>query len=94
MYVAWLLAVRLLSSLLLSALGGLSHFLSVTTYTKQSKAYSREAFHEILADISMCQATQLVRDFIVAAYVRGASVGTAEHTPLEGNTAVFTKRRL
>ena len=41
----------------------------------------------------MCQATQTVRDFIIAAYVRGASVGTAEHTALEGNTAVFTKRR-
>ena len=94
MYVAWLLAVCLLSSLLLSALCGLSQHLSVTAYIKQSKAYFREAFHEILADISMCQATQPVRDFIIAAYVRGASVGTAEHTPLEGNTAVFTKRRL
>ena len=73
---------------------GLSQHLSVTAYIKQSKAYFREAFHEILADISMCQATQPVRDFIIAAYVRGASVGTAEHTPLEGNTAVFTKRRL
>ena len=52
-----------------------------------------EQFHEILAGISMCEATQVVRDFIVAAYVRGASIGTAEHTPLEGNTAVFTKRR-
>ena len=52
-----------------------------------------EQFHEILAGISMCEATQVVRDFIVTAYVRGASIGTAEHTPLEGNTAVFTKRR-
>ena len=52
-----------------------------------------EQFHGILAGISMCKATQVVRDFIVAAYVRGASIGTAEHTPLEGNTAVFTKRR-
>ena len=52
-----------------------------------------EQFHEILAGISMCEATQVVRDFIVAAYVRGAAIGTAEHTPLEGNTAVFTKRR-
>ena len=50
-------------------------------------------FQKVLADISMCRATQSVRDFIIAAYVRGASVGTAEHTALEGNTAVFTKRR-
>ena len=52
-----------------------------------------QAFHETLTDISMCEATQSVRDFIVAAYVRGAATGTAEHTPLENNTAVFTKRR-
>ena len=64
-----------------------------TRHIKQSKSYIHEAFHEILADISMCEATQGVREFIVAAYVRGASVGTAEHTALEGNTAVFTKRR-
>ena len=30
-----------------------------------------ELFHEILTDISMCEATQSVRDFIIAAYVRG-----------------------
>ena len=53
-----------------------------------------ELFHEVLTDISMCQETQSVRDFIIAAYVRGASIGSADHTPLEGNTAVFTKRRL
>ena len=45
-----------------------------------------ELFHEVLADISMCESTRSVRDFIIAVYVRGASVGTAEHTPLEGNT--------
>ena len=44
-----------------------------------------ELFHEVLTRISMCQETQSVRDFIVAAYVRGASIGSAEHTPLEGN---------
>ena len=32
-----------------------------------------ELFHRILTDISMCEATQSVRDFIVAAYVRGAA---------------------
>jgi hypothetical protein len=52
-----------------------------------------ELFHTILTDISHCEPTKSVRDFIVGAYVRGASVGTAEHSPLEGNTAVFTKRR-
>ena len=52
-----------------------------------------ELFHTILTDISHCEPTKSVRDFIVGAYVRGASVGTAEHSPLDGNTAVFTKRR-
>ena len=52
-----------------------------------------ENFHTILTDVSYCDATKAVRDFIINAYVRGASVGTAEHSPLEGNTAVFTKRK-
>ena len=52
-----------------------------------------ENFHTILTDISYCDATKAVRDFIINAYVRGASVGTAEHVPLEGSTSVFTKRR-
>ena len=52
-----------------------------------------ELFHTILTDISHCEPTKSVRDFIIGAYLRGASVGTAEHSPLEGNTAVFTKRR-
>ena len=59
----------------------------------ENRRVELELFHEVLTGISMCQATQSVRDFIIAAYVRGASIGTAEHTPLEGNTAVFTKRR-
>ena len=61
--------------------------------TDESRRAELELFHEVLTDISMCRATQSVRDFIIAAYVRGASTGTAEHTALEGNTAVFTKRR-
>ena len=61
--------------------------------TDESRRAELELFHEVLTDISMCQATQSVRDFIIAAYVRGASIGSAEHTALEGNTAVFTKRR-
>ena len=53
-----------------------------------------ENFHHVLTDISYCECTARVRAFIVDAYVRGAqrSGGTAEHTQLEGNTAVFTKR--
>ena len=61
--------------------------------TDESRRAELELFHEVLTDISMCRSTQSVRDFIIAAYVRGASTGNAEHTSLEGNTAVFTKRR-
>ena len=52
-----------------------------------------EAFHRVLADVSWGEPTQRVRDFIVNAYVRGAAVGCADRTELEGNTSVFTKRR-
>ena len=61
--------------------------------TDESRRAELELFHEVLTDISMCRSTQSVREFIIAAYVRGASTGTAENTSLEGNTAVFTKRR-
>ena len=50
-------------------------------------------FHEVLSDISWCQETPKVRQFIVDAYVRGAKVGSAERAELEGSTAVFAKRR-
>ena len=52
-----------------------------------------ERFHEVLTDISLCQATEAVRKFFIDAYVRGAEIGSAETSPVEGNTAVFTKRR-
>ena len=52
-----------------------------------------EEFHRVLGDVSWGEATQRVRDFIVYAYVRGASIGCADRTELEGNTSVFTKRR-
>ena len=52
-----------------------------------------EEFHRVLADVSWGDATQRVRDFVVNAYVRGASIGCADRTELEGNTSVFTKRR-
>ena len=52
-----------------------------------------EEFHRVLADVSWGEPTQRVRDFIVNAYVRGAAIGCADRTELEGNTSVFTKRR-
>ena len=52
-----------------------------------------EHFHEILQSISMGHPTDDVRRFLVQAYVRGARVGCAENVPLEGSTAIFTKRR-
>ena len=60
----------------------------------QARTQEIENFHHVLTDISYCECTARVRKFIVDAYVRGAqkSGGTAEHTQLEGNTAVFTKR--
>ena len=56
-------------------------------------AHELDEFHRVLADVSWGEATQRVRDFIVNAYVRGASIGCADRTELEGNTSVFTKRR-
>ena len=52
-----------------------------------------EEFHKVLADVSWGEATPRVRKFIIDAYVRGASIGCADHASLEGNTGVFTKRR-
>ena len=52
-----------------------------------------EEFHRARADVSWGEATQRVRDFVVNAYVRGASIGCADRAELEGNTSVFTKRR-
>ncbi len=52
-----------------------------------------EHFHEVLQSISMGRPTDDVRRFLVQAYVRGAEVGCAEKVPLEGSTAIFTKRR-
>ena len=52
-----------------------------------------EAFHGVLFDIAHGICSQRVREFLVQAYVRGARCTTAEENPLEGSTAVFTKRR-
>ena len=59
----------------------------------ESRRAEIERFHEILADISFCRVTDAVKEFLVAAYVRGAKIDSAERVPLEGVTAVFTKRR-
>ena len=51
-----------------------------------------EAFHQVLADISLGVASNAVARFVVEAYVRGARIGSAENADFEGSTAVFTKR--
>ena len=54
-----------------------------------------ENFHAVLQDVSMGLASERTRRFIAQAYVRGTLYcGTADNAELEGNTAVFTKRRL
>lgn len=57
------------------------------------EAHDLDEFHRVLADISWGEATERVRNFIVKAYVRGATIGCAERAALEGSTTVFTKRR-
>ena len=59
----------------------------------ESRRDELELFHRVLTDISLCRPTDAVKQFLIAAYVRGANTGSAERAPLEGNTAVFTKRR-
>ena len=61
--------------------------------TDENRRAEIERFHEVLDDVSFCRVTGAVKEFLVAAYVRGASVDSAERAPLEGLTAVFTKRR-
>ena len=53
-----------------------------------------ENFHEVLKDISLCRATDAVRKFLINAYVKGATIGSAEHSPLEGNTAAANAYRV
>ena len=57
------------------------------------RASESEAFHAVLSDVALGDTTDRVKDFVVAAYVRGARVGCAEKTDFEGSTSVFTKRR-
>ena len=61
--------------------------------TDQARRDEIEESHRILTDISWGIASDVVKNFIVQAYVRGAVVGNAEHCELENSTAVFTKRR-
>ena len=50
-------------------------------------------FHEVLSDISWGEASDVVRDFITAAFVRGGTCGVAQNCEYDGSTAIFTKRR-
>ena len=47
----------------------------------------------MLSDISWGEESDAVRDFIVAAYVRGGACGVAQNCEFDGSTAIFTKRR-
>ena len=55
-----------------------------------------DCFHKVLTDISHGVASIDVRNFMIDAYVRGFQIGTAEHVPFEGSTAVpvSTKKKL
>ena len=59
----------------------------------ESRSGELDLFHKVLTDISQGNASNSVRDFIVAAFLRGNRVGCAENVPFEGCTAVFAKRR-
>jgi len=51
-----------------------------------------ERFHETLEDIAFGRPTRAARDFLVGAYLRGAST-TQATVGFEGSTACFTRRR-
>ncbi len=58
-----------------------------------SRKQEIELFHKVLHDISMGVPSDVVRRFLVRAYVKGMlGCGTAENCNLEGNTTIFTKR--
>ena len=52
-----------------------------------------EEFHTVLSDISHGEPSDVVRKFVVDAYVRGAKANSADLVPFEGSTAVFAKRK-
>ena len=50
----------------------------------QSRLGELDLFHKVLTDISLGNASDDVRSFIVDAYVRGYKIGSAENVPFEG----------
>jgi len=62
-------------------------------FVEADRAEESEEFHNVLNDIAWGSSTERVKQFIIAAYVRGAHVGCAENSKFEGSTSVFTKRR-
>jgi hypothetical protein len=61
--------------------------------TDDSRRREINEFHEVLSDISQGEASNVVRNFVVDAYVRGAKNNTGELVAFEGSTAVFAKRK-
>ena len=59
---------------------------------EQGREAELENFHQVLSDISMGIASNVVRQFVIDAYVKGARIGCAENCDFEGSTAVMTKR--
>ena len=59
----------------------------------EDRAGELNNFHEVLSDISWGEESDAVREFIVAAYVRGGACGVAQNCEYDGSTAIFTKRR-
>ena len=55
----------------------------------ESRRAELDSFHTVLTDISHGVASNEVRDFMIAAYVRGYQIATAEHVPFEGRTLFF-----
>jgi len=58
-----------------------------------SRAEQLANFHQVLTDISEGIASNDVRKFVIDCYVRGAASACAAQAPVEGSTAIFTKRR-
>ena len=62
-------------------------------FVEEDRREESEEFHRVLNDVAWGHSTDRVKQFIIAAYVRGAHVGCAEKSEFEGSTSVFTKRR-
>ena len=59
----------------------------------EDRATELNTFHTVLSKISWGEDCDVVKDFIVAAYVRGGTCGVAQNCEYDGSTAIFTKRR-